>query len=216
MSRATLVIVLVLMSALLSACDGPAPGCHYALDRAGLGAIATGTASPGRVAVTAPAGCAWASEAHDSWITLSGGTSGSGNGAQELVIAANPGVRRVGTVTIAFQTFTIDQAGTDGAGACTFTVYPPEVTVTSAGGPGAFAVVASAPDCSWFAEATAFGGEDDLIDREARVGIGNGIDTYEFVPGTFLPTSPPPRSARILVRNSAGVVAAQHRVTQTP
>jgi hypothetical protein len=60
-----------------------------------------------------------------SWITITGGTSGSGNGTVTYSVTANTGPTRTGTMTIAGQTFTVNQD------AATYTV-----TASVAGGYG--------------------------------------------------------------------------------
>ncbi|MFS8087376.1 MAG: BACON domain-containing protein, partial [Acidobacteriota bacterium] len=72
-----------------------------------------GTAS---VAVTTGGGCAWTGSANASWITVLSGATGSGNGVLSYSAAANSGAARTGTLTIAGQTFTINQAA--GTGTC--------------------------------------------------------------------------------------------------
>jgi len=64
----------------------------------------------GSVSVTAPAGCAWTAASNASWITITGGAGGAGNGTAQFSIAANPNAApRSGTMTIAGQTFTVAQ-----------------------------------------------------------------------------------------------------------
>jgi hypothetical protein len=202
--------------------------CSYALSWEGDGAGAGGGRAGVDVSVSRSV-CSWTIRSDNPWITLGSSTpdpSRVGAGHVDFDVAENSGERRVGTVTIAYHTFTIDQAGRDGAGACTFSIFPSEATVGPGGGPGAFAVVPSAPDCWWWAEAPAARGDDDLFNRDFHTGIGNGVETYEFVPSTVLPTLPLPRSAEILVSDSRGrtgggfslpgSAVARYRVTQTP
>ncbi len=55
---------------------------------------------------------------NDSWITVTGGSSGNGNGTVDYTVDANPdATQRIGTITIAGQTFTVTQSG---ANVCTF------------------------------------------------------------------------------------------------
>ena len=52
-----------------------------------------------------------------SFITITSGSSGSGNGTVNYSVAANTGTTsRTGTMTIAGRTFTVTQAGTTGGG----------------------------------------------------------------------------------------------------
>ena len=59
------------------------------------------------VAVSAGVGCQWAATSNESWIVITQGASGSGNGTVEFDVQA--GKKRTGTLTIAGQTFTVHQ-----------------------------------------------------------------------------------------------------------
>jgi hypothetical protein len=85
--------------------------CTYTLSPASASAPAAGGAFT--VAVSASAGaCAWSAAPNDLWITLTGWTSGVGNGAVAYAVTANSSTSsRTGTITIAGQTFTVTQAG---------------------------------------------------------------------------------------------------------
>ena len=77
--------------------------------------------SPNNVKVEAPAGggtttvstsstCTWTAVSNDSWITVTSGVSGTGNGTVTFSYAANSGSRdRKGTLTVAGRTFTVEQ-----------------------------------------------------------------------------------------------------------
>jgi hypothetical protein len=65
------------------------------------------------VAITTTAGCGWTATSHASWIVVTSGGAGSGNGAVEYTLYANgTGSRRTGTMTVAGETFTVIQGGT--------------------------------------------------------------------------------------------------------
>jgi hypothetical protein len=131
------------------------PGnCNYMLSATSQTvANGGGTAS---VTVTCPGGCNWFASSNETWITISNGRLGSGNGTVELSVAANTSSpTRTGTVAVAGQLFTITQTGN-----CpTITVNPANSTFpaaatgqafnqifTATGGTGAytFSVVAGA------------------------------------------------------------------------
>jgi hypothetical protein len=61
------------------------------------------------VGVTAGTGCSWTATSNDSWITVTSGASGSGNGTVRFTVDRNTGKKRTGTMTIAGRTFTVDQ-----------------------------------------------------------------------------------------------------------
>ena len=58
--------------------------------------------------MTVGTGCTWTAVSNDSWITISAGTAGTGNGTVSYSVAANTGTTsRTGTMTIGGQTFTV-------------------------------------------------------------------------------------------------------------
>ncbi len=66
----------------------------------------------GAVSVTATSGCTWTASSSATWITITSGSSGSGNASTRYSVAANSGTSsRTGTLTIAGKTFTVTQAG---------------------------------------------------------------------------------------------------------
>jgi hypothetical protein len=64
------------------------------------------------VTVTAGQGCAWTAVSNASWITVTGGTSESGNGTVTYNVAVYTGKpkNRNGTMTIAGATFSVKQS----------------------------------------------------------------------------------------------------------
>ena len=72
----------------------------------------------GNISVTTTPGCTWTATSNASWITVTSGSSGNGNGSVVYSVVANTGTSsRTGTLTIAGQTFTVTQSGTDAAAA---------------------------------------------------------------------------------------------------
>ena len=52
--------------------------------------------------MTAGTGCGWTATSNDTWITISSGGSGTGNGTVNYTVAANTGTSsRTGTMTVA-------------------------------------------------------------------------------------------------------------------
>ncbi len=86
----------------------PAP-CVFALGSASASANGAGDTLTVNVGASA-ATCAWTAVSNASFITVKSGASGTGPGTVTLTIASNPGNTRSGTVTIAAQTFTVNQA----------------------------------------------------------------------------------------------------------
>jgi len=70
-----------------------------------------GAGGTGTVTITTGGGCAWTVASNASWITLSGPTTGSGNGVATYVVApyGGPAKNRTGSVTAAGQAFMIRQ-----------------------------------------------------------------------------------------------------------
>jgi chitodextrinase len=91
--------------------------CTYALAESSHAFDSQG--ATGSVAVTAGAGCTWiaASNVNDaSWISVTSGGSGSGNGVVNYVIAPNPNVvGRTGSISVAGKAYMVAQSGSVGA-----------------------------------------------------------------------------------------------------
>jgi hypothetical protein len=118
-------------------------GCSLTLSADSQTASAAG--GTGSVNVSGPAGCAWTATSNVSWISVTGGSTGSGNGVVTFTIAANSGPARSGTLTIAGRTYTVNQAGN-----CSYGVAPPQRTVVAAGEVVSFNVTATS-GCAWAA-----------------------------------------------------------------
>lgn len=102
-----------------------APECTYTLSRTGVSVGAAG-ASGLTVGVTASSGCTWTAAESSSFISITGGSSGTGSGTVTFTVSANTGAARSGTLTVAGQAVTVSQSagtttgGQDGVGAWTF------------------------------------------------------------------------------------------------
>lgn len=86
--------------------------CSYAISpsSASFGSAAAG----GSVTVSSASGCPWTAASNNSWLSISSGSSGSGNGSVGYSVAANSGSSsRSGSLTIAGKTFTVNQAAAD-------------------------------------------------------------------------------------------------------
>jgi hypothetical protein len=91
-----------------SAVRGGPGSCTYSISQ--TTASYDAVTHSGAFNVTASSGtCGWAAASDVSWITVTGGSSGTGNGTVTYAIAENRGAARQGTITVAGQTFTIDQ-----------------------------------------------------------------------------------------------------------
>ena len=117
------------------------------------------------VAVSTAAGCAWNARSNDGWITLVSGTTGTGAGVVTFNVATNTAAARTGTLTIAGETFTVNQA----SGSCSYSINPTEQAINEKGGPIAVAVSAGA-GCGW----TATSNESWITITAGASGTGNG------------------------------------------
>lgn len=83
--------------------------CAYSLNPTSVNVSSAST--NGSVSVTTASGCAWTAASNNtSWLTLTGATSGTLSGTVTYAVAANTGAARTGTMTIAGQTVTVNQA----------------------------------------------------------------------------------------------------------
>lgn len=126
----------------------------------------------GGVAVTAPAGCNWTAQSNAAFITITAGASGSGNGTVNFSVAANTAQSsRTGTMTIAGQTFTVNQNASSPS--CSFAINPSSQTFSSSGGTDSVNVTAPA-GCNWTAQSNvAF-----ITITAGASGSGNGVVSY--------------------------------------
>jgi hypothetical protein len=120
------------------------------------------------VTVTAGSGCAWTAVSNDPWITITSGASGTGGGTVRFTVAANTGGARSGTLTIAGQTFTVNQAA--GATPCSYAINPTSQSIGSSGGTGANISVTAGGGCAW----TAVSNAPWITVTSGSSGSGNG------------------------------------------
>ena len=119
-------------------------GCSFSLSQSS--ANAAGGGGTGSVAVTAGGGCSWTAASNASWLTVTSGGSGSGNGTVQYSAAANPGGARSGTLTIAGQTFTVNQAS-----GCSISISATSANVSEDGIKNASVTVTAGGGCAWTA-----------------------------------------------------------------
>jgi Putative binding domain, N-terminal/Viral BACON domain len=102
-------------------------------------------ATTGTIQVASAQGCTWSAASNAPWITITGGSSGSGNGQVQFSAAANVGPVREASLSIGERTIPVTQAS-----GCTYTVTPPTLDVAGTGGPRS-ASIATAAGCPWTA-----------------------------------------------------------------
>lgn len=85
-------------------------GCSYTITPTSQSIAAD--ASNGMVAVSAGYACTWSASSNASWISITSGSTGRGEGSVTYSASANTSTSsRTGTLSIAGQTFTVTQAG---------------------------------------------------------------------------------------------------------
>lgn len=126
----------------------------------------------GSVAVTTNNGCNWTAASNQSWLTITSGASGSGNGTVNYSVASNSGaISRTATLTVAGQAVAITQAGSTAS--CTYTVSPTSPSFTAAAGTGTIAVTTQT-GCNW----TATTSTSWITITSGASGSGNGSVAY--------------------------------------
>ena len=128
------------------------------------------TAGNSSTAVTIASGCAWTASTGDSWITITSGASGNGNGTVGFSVVANSGASRTGTLTIANQSYSVTQAGS-----CAATLNPASQSVSAAAGSASVGVTV-ANGCAWTASTTATW----ITITSGATGSGNGTVAFDF------------------------------------
>jgi hypothetical protein len=163
-------IYVVGLGGTVSRIESTAP-CAYAISPSSQDVAAIGAVS--FVSVTAGAGCDWSAVSHASWIHASS-DSGTGNGMALFSVDVNTTASpRSGTMTIAGQTLTVNQAASE----CTASLAPERATLLRAGGTGRINVTAG-PGCSW----TAVSQSPWITITRGADGMGNGTVTYTVAP----------------------------------
>jgi len=143
--------------------------CTYSLSS--NSASATYSGGNATVGVTSTTGCAWPAVSNVSWITIVSGAKGTGNGTVTYSVAANnTTAQRVGTLTIAGQTFTVTQA----AASCSNASISPTSASPRYRGGNAKTSVTSPAGCPW----TAVSNASWIIVTSGGSGSGNGTVKY--------------------------------------
>jgi hypothetical protein len=122
------------------------------------------------IAVAAAPGCTWTAVSNDQWITVTGGTSGSGGGSVVFTVAANMGAARGGSITIGGQTLTVGQQ----AAPCAYGIAAASQNMPPEAGEGSVAVTA-AGGCAWSAVSH---NTDWLTITTGAAGNGNGTVVF--------------------------------------
>lgn len=86
-----------------------ASGCTYGVAPTRLNIENGGGPSDQPISVTTAAGCSWSAQSNDSWLTITSGATGSGDGTVRFTAGKGTNKARTGTLTVAAQTVTIIQ-----------------------------------------------------------------------------------------------------------
>jgi phosphatidylserine/phosphatidylglycerophosphate/cardiolipin synthase-like enzyme len=156
------------------------PPCSFTLNPTSQNVAESG--GSGSTLVTASVStCPWTAGPDVSWLTITNGTSGTGNGTVSFTAATNSGAARTGTLTIAGRLFTVNQAaGTPPPPTCTFTIAPTSQNVAETGGSGSTTVTASSQTCPWTAAPNA----SWLTITSGSSGMGDGTVTFDVAPNS--------------------------------
>jgi hypothetical protein len=116
------------------------------------------------VTVSAPSTCQWTASSNASWMTVSSGASGTGNGSVTFTVAANTAAERTGTLTIASRVFTVTQAASSSGPnpppppppppSCSYSISPRNDSLPVLGGAGTVNVSTTSA-CAWTATSNA-------------------------------------------------------------
>ncbi len=112
--------------------------CAYSISPTSLNIGASGGAG-NSIAVTTQSGCAYTAVSNNSFINITSGASGTGNGTVIFTVAVNSGAVRTGTISVAGQIFTVNQVASanfrktrfdfDGDGKADISIYRPSTGI---------------------------------------------------------------------------------------
>ena len=146
---------------------------------------------------TSLASCPWVAVASASWITVTSGSTGDGDGAVGYVVASNTAAAtRSASIAVGSAGHVVSQAGKPPV-TCGYRVHPSSASVDATGSEGQFAVDAPAA-CPWAAISTATW----LVVTAGARGDGPGTVSYRAEPNTNMAN----RSATIDVETAMFVV----------
>lgn len=151
----------------------PPPPCTYTISPTSASAPTTGAS--GTVSVTPSAStCAWSATSNTSWLSISSGASGTGNGSVNYSVQPNTGASRSGTLTVAGKTFTVNQMG------CSFSFSFTTNSFPASASNGSVTVTASGGNCPWAATSN----NTWISVTGGGSGTGNGTVTYALQANT--------------------------------
>jgi hypothetical protein len=145
-----------------------ASSCTYSINP--TSAFATSGGGAGSLTVSTQPGCGWTASSNASFLGINSGAAGNGSGSVGYTVAANGAASaRAGTLTVAGQTFTVNQA----AASCSYALSPTTASAPAAGG-SATVSVTTATGCPWTASSNA----GFISITSSTSGSGNGSVSY--------------------------------------
>jgi uncharacterized repeat protein (TIGR03803 family) len=115
--------------------------------------------------------CAWTAVSNDPFITITSGSNYTGSGKVIYTFPGNTNTTALtGTMTIAGQTFTVNQD----AGGCTFKLSPEDGRLNATGGSATIKVKPNFDDCDW----TAVSNDSFITITDGTNGVVKGTVTY--------------------------------------
>jgi hypothetical protein len=152
--------------------------CTFSISPSSASIPATG--GTGSITVTASdSSCASTATSNAAFITVTSGASLTGSGTVTYSVANNTSTTaRTGTITVAGQTFTVNQAGAAPGPTCSYTVSPTTASIGLNGGTGSVTVTASDSSCA----STAVSNSVFITITGGASLTGNGTVTYSVGP----------------------------------
>ena len=153
-------------------------GCIFGLSPATAAPAAAGGSGQFTVGASGPS-CTWTASSNAPWLNVTGGASGSGNGAVNYSVAQNSAATsRTASITINGQTsvttFTLVQGG-----ACSYSLQQASQAFDDIGGDGTATVLAPG-GCPW----TATSSNTSFVTITTGAGVGDGSVAYSVAANT--------------------------------
>ena len=159
--------------------------CNYSVSPTDRSFTAAGGSAD--LSVSPTPNCPWNAGSNASWLRITLGTQGTGDGTVKYTVDPNNSQSaRIGQITVEGRVHTVNQNGLN----CTFNIAPASAAVSRSGGGGTIAVTVQA-GCTWNATSNA----SWLTFNDAASGTGNGSVNYSVAPNNGAAT----RSGRITI-----------------
>lgn len=172
-----------------------ASGCTYSLSSYSR-TFSAAADSSNTVNVTTASTCPWTAVSNDFWITINSGGSGTGSGTVNYGVAANTGLERTGTMTIAGRTFTVTQRN-----GCTYTFGSCPATFPVTGGTDSISVT-TATDCTWTSSDNSNWISTLPTSSSSTGSVTVTVDAYTGRPRTS------PRTGRVTISGTMGTTTS--------